>query len=330
MSTTSRDTGVAEADSADATASASSPTRSTGRLDAIGLRRRRGGDVTGQSFLVLLAVSLVLAMGMIGAVLWSVGVDSWAVLGERLWSFLSNPSSASPEVAGVAQGIRGSVIIAGIVASTFPVGIGAAIYLEEFADDGRLTRLIQVTVRNLAGVPSIVYGLLGLAVFVQSLGGLTGGSSVISAGLTLGVLVFPIVVITASEAIRAVPQSLRDAAYGLGATQWEVVRLQVLPAAMPGILTGVVLSIARALGEAAPLLVIGAAPFYSTGFNDFLAQLQGAFTALPMNVASFARLPADTWAAHAAAASVVLLVVIFAINLVAIVIRARISKKLGR
>lgn len=297
---------------------------------AADLRRRRGADVKGQTFLLLLTLSLLLAVAMVAAVVWSVGSDAWSLLSDRLWSFVSNPSSASPEIAGVAQGIRGSIIIAGIVAATFPIGIGAAVYLEEFAEDNRVTRVLQITVRNLAGVPSIVYGLLGLAVFVQTLGGMTGGSSVISAGLALGVLVFPVVVITAAEAVRAVPQSLRDAAYGLGATQWEVTRLQVLPAALPGILTGVVLSIARALGEAAPLLVIGAAPFYSTGFNDFLEQLQGAFTALPMNVASFARLPADTWAAHAAAASVVLLAVIFAINLVAIVIRARITKKLGR
>ena len=126
------------------------------------------------------------------------------------------------------------------------------------------------------------------------------------------------------------PNSIREAGFGGGAAKWEVIRHQVVPAALPGILTGVVLSIARALGEAAPLLVIGAAPFYSTGFNDFLTQLQGAFTALPMNVASFARLPADTWAGHAAAASLVLLVLIFFINLVAIVVRSRISKKLGR
>lgn len=300
------------------------------RPTAADLRKKRGSDNAGLAFWALLMFSLAAAVAMIGAVLWSVGVDSWSIVGDRLWSFLRNPSSATPELAGVAQGIRGTVILAGIVAATFPLGIGAAIYLEELAEDNRLTRLIQVTVRNLAGVPSIVYGLLGLAVFVKSLGGITGGSSVISAGLTLGVLVFPVVVITAAEAIRAVPQSIRDAAYGLGATQWEVIRYQVVPAALPGILTGVVLSIARALGEAAPLLVIGAAPFYSTGFNDFLTQLQGAFTALPMNVASFARLPADTWAGHAAAASLVLLVLIFFINLVAIVVRSRISKKLGR
>ncbi len=295
-----------------------------------GLEKRRGTNTGGQIFRTLLLVALVLAIAMIGAVLWSVGVDSWSLLIERPWSFLSNPSNSSAELAGVAQGIRGSVTLAAIVAATFPVGVGAAIYLEELADDNFLTRLIQVTVRNLAGVPSIVYGLLGLAVFVQQLRGLTGGPSVISAGLTLGVLVFPVVVITTSEAIRAVPQSLRDAAYGLGATQWEVIRHQVLPAAMPGVLTGVVLSIARSLGEAAPLLVVGAAPFYSTGVKNTLEQLTGAFTALPMNVAVFARLPADTWAAHAAAASVVLLVVIFVINLAAIILRNRISKKLGR
>ena len=297
------------------------------RLD---LTHRRGSDVRGVIFSALLWFSLIAAVAMVGAVVWAVATDSWSLLTDRAWDFVRNPSSATPEVAGVAQGIRGTVVLAFIVAATFPLGIGAAIYLEELAEDNRVTRLIQVTVRNLAGVPSIVYGLLGLAVFVKAMGGITGGSSVISAGLALGVLVFPVVVITAAEAVRAVPQSIRDAAYGLGATQWEVIRHQVVPAALPGILTGVVLSIARALGEAAPLLVIGAAPFYSTGFNDFLTQLQGAFTALPMNVASFARLPSDTWAGHAAAASLVLLVLIFAINFAAIIIRNRISKKLGR
>lgn len=299
-------------------------------IEAIGLHRQRGSDVRGIIFSALLWFSLIAALAMVGAVIWAVVNDSFGLITDRAWTFLQNPSSADPAIAGVAQGIRGTVVLAFIVGATFPVGIGAAIYLEELAEDTRTTRLIQVTVRNLAGVPSIVYGLLGLAVFVQTLGGLTGGSSVISAGLALGVLVFPVVVITAAEAVRAVPQSIRDAAYGLGATQWEVIRHQVVPAAMPGILTGVVLSIARALGEAAPLLVIGAAPFYSTGFNDFFEQLQGAFTALPMNVASFARLPSDSWGAHAAAASLVLLVLIFAINLAAILIRNRVSKKLGR
>ncbi|MCP3939119.1 MAG: phosphate ABC transporter permease PstA [Actinomycetia bacterium] len=295
------------------------------------LRRRRSADLRGQAFLGLLLLAVGLALAMMLAVLFSVAVDGFEVLSDRLWTFLSNPSSSDPALAGVAQGIRGSLSIAAIVMVTaFPVGIGSAVYLEEYAEDSKLTRLIEITVRNLAGVPSIVYGLLGLAVFVQALRGITGGSSVISGGLTLAVLVLPIVIITSAEAIRAVPSALRDGAYGLGATQWEVIRTQVLPAALPGILTGAVLSIARALGEAAPLLVVGAAAFYTTGFQGFIDQLQGAFTALPMNVANFAKLPADEWAGHAAAASVVVLVVVFAVNLVAIIARARITRRLGR
>ncbi len=295
------------------------------------LRKRRSDDLFGQSFQGLLLLAVAIAGAMVLAVLISVLIDSADILGSRFWSFLTNASSSDPAVAGVAQGIRGTVIIAAMVTFlAFPIGIGAAVYLEEYASDNPFTRLIEVTVRNLAGVPSIVYGLLGLAIFVQSLRGITGGSSVISAGITLSILVLPIVIITASEAIRAVPSALREGAYGLGATQWEVIRTQVLPAALPGILTGAVLSIARALGEAAPLLVIGAAPFYSTGVKSQLEQLQGAFTALPMNVATFAKLPADTWAGHAAAASVVVLILVFVINLVAIIARARISKKLGR
>ena len=300
-------------------------------LTAASLRRRRSADVGGQVFLGLLLLAVGIAVAMVGSVLVSVIVDGFEILSTQLWDFLTNRSSSTPAAAGVAQGIRGSLLIAAIVTLVaFPVGIGAAVYLEEYADDTIVTRVLQITVRNLAGVPSIVYGLLGLAVFVQGLRGITGGSSVISAGLTLAILVLPIVIITAGEALRAVPNSLRDAAYGLGATQWETIRTQVLPAALPGILTGAVLSIARALGEAAPLLVIGAAAFYSTGFQGFLEQFQGAFTALPMNVANFAKLPADLWAAHAAAASVVVLVLVFTVNLVAIVARARISKRLGR
>lgn len=304
------------------------PARAT--VDLRQLRRRRGADMRGQLFLALVLSAVALAFAIVGTVIWDVLVQAWDLLSADAWGFVKSRSSSDPAKAGVAQGIRGSVIIALIVVATFPVGVGAAIYLEEYAEDTPVTRLIQVTVRNLAGVPSIVYGLLGLAVFVKSLGGLTGGSSVIAAGLTLAVLVLPVVVITAGEAVRAVPGALRDGAYGLGATQWEVVRTQVIPAAMPGILTGTVLAIARALGEAAPLLVIGAVGFYTTGNNDFVEQLQGAFTALPMNIANFARLPADSWRGHAAAASVVLLVLVFAINLVAIIARARISKKLGR
>lgn len=294
------------------------------------LRARRGDDAAGHVFFGLIVGAVVLAFLMVGAVGVDVVAESWSVLSDRAWDFLTSPTSQNPDKAGVAQGIRGSLLIAGIVTLTFPVGIGAAIYLEEYANDSWLSRTIQVTVRNLAGVPSIVYGLLGLAVFVQGLGGITGGRSVIAGGLAIAILVLPIVIITTAEAIRAVPTPLREGAYGLGATQWEVIRSQVLPAALPGILTGTVLSIARAVGEAAPLLVIGAVGFYTTGNNDFIEQLQGAFTALPMLITSFARLPAEIWRPHAAATSVVLLLLVFLINLVTIIVRARISKRLGR
>ncbi len=302
--------------------------RQTISLDS--LRSRRGDDAAGRLFLALITGAVLLAFLMVGAVGVDVVAESWDLLSNRLWGFLTSPSSADAGRAGVSQGIRGSILIAGIVILTFPIGIGAAIYLEEYANDTWVARLIQVTVRNLAGVPSIVYGLLGLAVFVNGLQGITGGRSVIAAGLAIAVLVLPIVIITSAEAIRAVPAPLREGAYGLGATQWEVIQSQVLPAAMPGILTGTVLGIARALGEAAPLLVIGAVGFYTTGNQDFVEQLRGAFSALPMNIATFAREPAETWRGHAAAASVVLLVLVFLINLVAIVVRARISKRLGR
>lgn len=302
--------------------------RQTISLDS--LRARRGDDAAGRLFLALITGAVLLAFLMVGAVGVDVVAESWDLLSNRLWGFLTSPSSADAGRAGVSQGIRGSVLIAGIVILTFPIGIGAAIYLEEYANDTWVARLIQVTVRNLAGVPSIVYGLLGLAVFVNGLQGITGGRSVIAAGLAIAVLVLPIVIITSAEAIRAVPAPLREGAYGLGATQWEVIQSQVLPAAMPGILTGTVLGIARALGEAAPLLVIGAVGFYTTGNQDFVEQLRGAFSALPMNIATFAREPAETWRGHAAAASVVLLILVFLINLVAIIVRARISKRLGR
>ena len=302
--------------------------RQTISLDS--LRARRGDDAAGRLFLTLITGAVLLAFLMVGAVGIDVVAESWDLLSNRLWGFLTSPSSADAGRAGVSQGIRGSILIAGIVILTFPIGIGAAIYLEEYANDTWVARLIQVTVRNLAGVPSIVYGLLGLAEFVNGLQGITGGRSVIAAGLAIAVLVLPIVIITSAEAIRAVPAPLREGAYGLGATQWEVIQSQVLPAAMPGILTGTVLGIARALGEAAPLLVIGAVGFYTTGNQDFVEQLRGAFSALPMNIATFAREPAETWRGHAAAASVVLLVLVFLINLVAIVVRARISRRLGR
>jgi len=296
------------------------------------LRTRRSADAGGQIFRGLLLLALLLAFAALVAVLYTAISRAWPILAERPLDFLSSNTSQDPAKAGVFQGIQGSVLLAAIVALvSFPVGIGGAIYLEEYADDNFFARALQVIVRNLAGVPSIVYGLLGLAVFVQTMGGLTGGRSVISGGLTLSCLVLPVVIITTQEAIRAVSAEQRQAGYGIGATHWEVIRSIVVPSAMPGILTGTVLSIARAVGEAAPILVVGAVSgFFQTGTLSFLEQTQSFFTALPMQIFAFTKQPSQTWGAHAAGASVAILLVVFAINSIAIYARARIDRKLRK
>ena len=249
-----------------------------------------------------------------------------SVLTDRGWDFITSKYSSLSTRAGIIQGIIGTITIALFVAGiAIPVGVGAAIYLEEYAAKSRLTRFIDVNIRNLAGVPSVVYGILGLAIFARGLKDITGGASVTSAGITLAILVLPIVIITSAEAIRAVPDSIREAGFGVGATRWEVIRSHVIPYAMPGILTGTVLSLARALGEAAPLIVIGAKTGFFTGgeFGD----LTGGFQALPSQIYQFARLPENKWGASTAAAILVLLVLVLMINSFAILLRNRYEKK---
>jgi phosphate transport system permease protein len=209
------------------------------------------------------------------------------------------------------------------------LGIGAAIYLEEYAADTRLNRFINVNVRNLAGVPSVVFGLLGLALFVNLLGDVTGGRSVMSAGITLAILVLPIVIITSAEALRAVPNSIREAGYGVGATKWEVIRSHVLPSAAPGILTGTVLSLSRAIGETAPLLMVGAVSgFFAVNADGFIERLQSQFTALPVLVYNWSRLPEPGFRQDLVpAAIVVLLVLTLTANAIAILLRNRYDRK---
>jgi phosphate transport system permease protein len=204
-----------------------------------------------------------------------------------------------------------------------PLGIGAAVYLEEYARDTWWSRLIRTNIRNLAGVPSIVFGLMGLAIFVSTLG---LGKSLIAGGLTLAVLVLPIAVITTSEALRAVPASIREAALGVGATRWETIRSHVVPYAAPGILTGTILSLARAFGETAPLLMVGAiaGTFSSGGIEDMLT---GSYTALPTIVYNWSGQPQDEFRALTAAAIVVLLVVILLVNASAIILRNRYDRR---
>ena len=296
--------------------------------------RAVAGRVGRLGFQLALLLSLVTAFAILVTLLAGVVRGGLGVLVERPWDFLTSGTSADPERAGVWQGIKGSLYIAAVVVVVaFPLGIGTAVYLEEYAPDNRVSRFIALNVRNLAGVPSIVYGLLGLAIFVKLLGDLTGpdsnGQSALSAGLTLAVLVLPIVIISAAEAIRAVPTDVREASYGLGSTQWEVIRNQVLPYAAPGILTGTILALLRALGEAAPLIVIGAVTgFFATGATDPLEELRSRFTALPMQIFTWARQPRGEFRDElASAAIIVMLVVLVTANLGAVLLRNRYERR---
>jgi phosphate transport system permease protein len=287
-------------------------------------------DVRGIAFKILLLLSLGVSLAVLASLFVDVAATGSPVFEGRAESFLSGGLRTKAETAGLFQAIRGTFWIGVfVVALAFPIGIASAVYLEEYSDRGRLARFLDVNIRNLAGVPSIVYGILGLTIFVQQLEGLTGGQSVAAAGLTLAVLVLPIVIITSAEAVRAVPASLREAGYGVGATRWEVTRSHVLPYAMPGIITGTVLALARAIGEAAPLLLCGAVTGLLPSRDGLLdvSQLGDRFTALPIVIADWARTPREGFDEIAAAAIIVMLVIVLAMNTIAILLRSRFEKK---
>ncbi|MFV1987645.1 MAG: phosphate ABC transporter permease PstA [Gemmatimonadota bacterium] len=248
-----------------------------------------------------------------------VSSDGFAVLS---WSFLTNYASRLPERAGIRAPILGSLWIMGLVASiAFPLGLGTAVYLEEYARKHWFTRVLQTNIANLAGVPSIVYGILGLAVFVRFF---ALGRSVLAGALTLALLILPVVIISAQEAIRAVPSSLREASYALGATRWQTIRHQVLPVAMPGILTGTILALSRAIGETAPLIMIGALTFIAFDPSSPL----DAFTVLPIQIYNWVSLPREEFQVLAAGGIVVLLAALLLMNASAILLRNRYRKEL--
>ncbi len=301
---------------------------------------RRRVDTRGLLFKTILQSCLLITLALLAVLLVTVALDSTDQLGTRLWEFLQGTlrSRSEDDRLGIHQGMYGSLWIAIIVAVlAFPIGIGAAVYLEEYAPRNRFTSFIEVNIRNLAGVPSVVYGLLGLALLLNGqifgLDRLTGGSSALSGGITLAILVLPIVVITSGEAFRAVPIELREGAYGVGATKWEMIRTQVLPYAAPGILTGTLLSMARAVGEAAPLILVGAVSGRlgdNPGLFD-IGALTDQFTALPIVITSWTvQSGRDVgFTAAAAAAIVVLLVFVLMMNSAAILLRNRFEKKRG-
>ncbi len=245
----------------------------------------------------------------------------------RGWSFLSwsplitDPPSRKPERAGMNPAIWGSLwVISLTILIAFPVGIGAAIYLEEYATKGRWSRILAVNIQNLAGVPSVVYGLLGLGIFVEMM---HLGRVVLAGALTMAVLSLPVIIIAGREALRAVPPSLREAAYGVGATQWQVIWSHVLPAALPGILTGTILAVSRAIGETAPLLVVGAAGYIATRPAGFL----DSYTAMPIQIYSWTARPQPAFRDLASAAIIVLMAILLVLNSAAIFLRQYYSKK---
>jgi phosphate transport system permease protein len=367
----------------------------------------KGTDVKGMLFQGLLLLTLVASLAILVVLVIYVATKGWSVVEDRPIDFLTSPLASGGDataVAGVSQAIRGSIVIAAITALlAFPLGIATAVYLEEYASDGPVVRFITLNVRNLAGVPSVVFGLLGLNLFVNTLGqdldptsvlgragrglivvlgvacalavvaavmlvvrtvrrrprptvlvatvagavawlwimwesaqllritwtdydegGLTGGRTVISGGVTIAALVLPIVIITTIEALRAVPKAIREAGFGVGASRWDVTKSLVLPSAAPGILTGAVLSISRAIGEAAPILLIGASTsFFSSGNQSFSEQLRGGFTALPAVIFGWARNAGDDWEPLTSAAIIVILLLTFVTNAIAIILRNR-------
>jgi phosphate transport system permease protein len=235
--------------------------------------------------------------------------------------FFTSAPSRIPAKAGILPALVGTLWVTTLVAiMTFPIGVAAAIYLEEYAGRGRWSRLLRINISNLAGVPSIVYGIFGLALFVRLLG---LGRTVFAAALTLSLLILPVVIISSMEAIRAVPPSQREAAYALGATRWQMVRRALLPAAAPGILTGIVLAVGRAVGETAPLILIGAVTFVTfVPVNPF----EDKYTVLPIQIFNWAGRPQAAFQEISAAAILVLLVLMFLLNLVAVILRARLSR----
>jgi phosphate transport system permease protein len=278
----------------------------------------RGDLFKGALFYALLILALAVALAGLAAIIIQAAVKGAPAIGPDL--FTNGPSTLNPSEAGFRPALIGTLyLILGVIVLVVPLGIGAAIYLEEYGDRSRWwNRLIELNVQNLAGVPSIIYGILGLAFIVR--GPLDLGFILVAGSLTLALLVLPTVILAAREAIRAVPPSIREGSLALGATQWQTIRRQVLPAAVPGVITGVILAISRAIGETAPLLLVGAATFVT--FNPTFLGDNG-YSALPVLIFNYAQRPQDEFRVLAAAGVIVMLVVLLAMNSFAVWLRNR-------
>ena len=284
-------------------------------MTGTGAVARLWGDRLLQSMALLV---LALALASLGALLYDVLSDGIRRLN---WQFLTSAPSSRPEQAGIYPAMIGSIYVISLTAAlALPLGIASAIYLEEYGGSGRASRMIEVNIANLAGVPSIIYGLLGLGVFVRTLG---FGRSVLAGAATLALLALPVVILSTREALRTVPKSIREGSYALGATKWQTIWYQVLPGALPGILTGLILALSRAIGETAPLITIGALTWVPFAPDS----IWSPFTVLPIQIFNWVSRPQAAFAENAAAGIIVLLVMLLTMNAIAIVLRDRYQKR---
>ena len=283
---------------------------------ALGKKRRRKDSI----FKAICAVAALTAVSILVVLIAKVIMDG---IGRVSWQFITSmPSQMFPSKAGILGPLVGSLLVMVLtILFVVPVGVAAAIYLEEFTPKkNAFIRFIQVNISNLAGVPSIVFGMLGLAVFVTMMG---LGKSVLTGALTMSILVLPMVILVTQEALKAVPKAYREASLALGTTQWQTIRRAVLPSALPGILTGIILAASRAIGETAPLIVVGA-----VGYLNFVpAKLDDKYTVLPLQILDWIGQPRQDFRIGAAAAILVLMAMLLILNSAAIIIRARAQKK---
>ena len=286
---------------------------------ATNIRRRRRIRIVSWLFSACCLLATLMCVGILLVLLWSIVEEGWAWLN---LDFLRNFPSRYPQRAGIKSALAGSLWLMSLTALfSLPLGVGAAVYLEEYAANNRWRKLIQTNISNLAGVPSIVYGILGLGLFVQTF---ALGRSIISGALTLTLVVLPIIILATQEALRSVPDSIRHASYALGATRWQTVWCQVLPASVPGVMTGVILALSRAIGEAAPLVAAGAVayvPFVPSSLAD-------QYTALPIQIFNWSSRPQADFHQVAGAAIIVLLAVLVTMNTVAVFVRYRYGKRI--
>ncbi|MBM7552275.1 phosphate ABC transporter permease PstA [Thalassobacillus pellis] len=283
------------------------------------IQKRSGGRVLlNKVFKVLFFLSTTVGLIFLSMLLYRVLTQG---TGHLNWDFITNFPAPYPDKAGIFAGLIGSLMLMAIVAPiTIIIGVGTAIYLEEYARKNRFTNFIQANIQNLAGVPSIVFGLLGLTFFVYLF---QMGYTLIAGGLTMSLLVLPVIVVAAQEALRAVPNDVKEASYGMGASKWQTVLRVVLPAALPGILTGTILSLSRAIGETAPLIIVGAA----TAIYSIPDSLLSKYTVMPIQIYNWTGRPQEEWQLVAAAGIIVLLTVLLLMNAIAVWIRNKFQNR---